>query len=54
MTKIRRIYIYEDTYKEVMAWAKDEFKIFQYRAPNGKPISENFPYALSEYLKRKR
>jgi hypothetical protein len=44
MKELKRRYIYEETYNEVMEWAKRK----EIRAPNHK---NNFPYFLSEYLK---
>jgi len=44
MKDLRRRYVYEETYQEVIAWANSK----GVRAPNRK---ENFPYFLQEYLK---
>jgi len=44
MKDLKRRYVYEETFHEVMEWAKNK----GVRAPNYK---ENFPYFLQEYLK---
>jgi hypothetical protein len=44
MKDLKRRYVYEDTYKEVIEWANSN----GVRAPNYK---ENFPFFLQEYLK---
>jgi hypothetical protein len=44
MKDLKRRYVYEETYNEVMEWAKRK----EIRSPNFK---NNFPYFLSEYLK---
>ena len=45
MTKsLKRRYVYEETYEEIMEWGKTR----GIRPPNGK---DNFPFFLSEYLK---
>jgi hypothetical protein len=48
----KRIYIYEETYNKIMQWAKDDFFINKTRAPNGRMIFYNFPFALEEWIKR--
>lgn len=44
MKDLKRRYVYEETYNEIMDWAKRK----EIRSPNNK---DNFPYFLSEYLK---
>jgi len=44
MKDLKRRYVYEETYNEIMDWAKGK----EIRSPNNK---DNFPYFLSEYLK---
>lgn len=44
MKDLKRRYVYEETYEEIMAWGKTR----GIRSPNGK---SNFPFFLSEYLK---
>lgn len=44
MKDLKRRYVYEETYNEIMEWARSK----EIRSPNNK---DNFPYFLSEYLK---
>lgn len=46
MQKLKRRYVYAETFDEIMAWAKEK----GIRAPNRK---NNFPFFLQEYLKEK-
>ncbi len=47
MKSLKRRYVYEETYEEVMQWARQH----DVRAPNNK---NNFPYYLAEYVKALR
>lgn len=44
MKDLRRRYVYEETYNEIIEWAKSN----GVRSPNNK---NNFPFYLAEYLK---
>lgn len=44
MTETTRRYVYEDTYQEIINWAK----LRDIKTPNRK---DNFPYSLKEYIK---
>ena len=44
MKELKRRYVYEENYNEIMEWARSN----EIRPPNNK---DNFPYFLSEYLK---
>jgi hypothetical protein len=46
MKDLKRRYVYEETFSEIMAWAKEK----GIRSPNRK---SNFPFFLQEYLKEK-
>lgn len=46
MKDLKRRYVYEDTFKEIVEWAKTQ----GVRAPNYK---ENFPFFLQEYIKER-
>lgn len=45
---IKRRYVYEDTYNEIMQWAEAAVRSGIIQKPKNKP--NNFPYFLSQYL----
>jgi len=54
MAKLKRIFIYEELYEEVVAWARKEWETNQRRTPRGVPLHKNFPAALEAYILFKR
>jgi len=45
MKDLKRRYVYEENYNEIIDWAKRN----EIRSPNNK---DNFPFFLSQYLKK--
>lgn len=44
------MYVYEDTYNEVLDFAYDRWNKYQERATTGKPLFTSFPESLKRYL----
>jgi len=49
----RRVYVYEELYKEVTEFAYQRWKQDQERAPNGCPLFRSFPASLKRYMEVK-
>ena len=51
MNKLKRRYISESVYDQVIAWAEREYQENNTRAINDKPLHKSFPCALEKYIK---
>ena len=51
MKKIRRVYVYEELYQEVIDFAYHKWKTEKARSPNQCPLHRNFPASLERFIK---